>query len=144
MSSCCLTLTTCSPVLMHLMLFLFEVGGGGGGGESGEKLKISRCTLQKSSFYHNCSFLVSTEVMTFCLKELRQINLWIYWNWNWWQWSGAKSSATVVDDNLPISLLSVLAVTFPFFRVSLNWFCILKTLSLEWNFHRIYYHSEKF
>ena len=58
--------------------------GGGRGGESGEKLKISRCTLQKSSFYHNCSFLASTEVMTFCLKELRQINLWIYWNWNWW------------------------------------------------------------
>ena len=62
--------------MMYLSLLLFEVG---------KELKISLCREFNflSTITDNSSFLASTEIVTFSLKELWQINFWICWFWRW-------------------------------------------------------------
>ena len=96
----------------------------------GEKLKIPPFLRVKFSFHHNSSFLAFTEIVTFFSKEFWKLNFWIYWCWKWRKWKGAGRTVFDVDDNLPISLLSSLTVTFSFCMISWQWFCTLRSFSL--------------
>ena len=93
---------------------------------------IKRSPIAESQFFshHNSSFLASIEIATLSSKGLQEINFWICWCWRWQYWRGAGRTAIVVDNNLPISLLSSLTVTFPFYRISWQWFCTFSSFSL--------------
>ena len=94
--------------------------------------EIKDLALQKIKFslHHNSSFFASTEIAILFSKELGQINFWICWCWRWRKWRGAERTTIAVDNNLPISLLSSLNVTFSFSRISWQWFCTLRSFSL--------------